>query len=100
MWTTDVCQVDQNPLLEVELVPNTETIVYHQYQHQPDPTPPLRFFNRVVPLHDGWNYSAPAGRVTPFLDNTSVDQPDEQTMSLTVDVHTDWHHNRMTMTCV
>jgi hypothetical protein len=45
MWKTDGRQVAQNPLLEMELVPNTETIVHHQYQHQPDATNPLRFFD-------------------------------------------------------
>ena len=100
MWTTDVCQVAQNPLLELELVPNTETIVHHHHQYQPDGTLPLCIFNRVVSLHDGWNFSSPAGRVPPFLANTAVDQPDIQAMSLAVGVYTDWHRNRMTMACV
>jgi hypothetical protein len=84
----------------MELVPNTETIVHHQYQHQPDATNPLRFFDWVTPLHVGWNFSAPAGAVPPFLANTAVDQPDIQAMSLAVGVYTDWHRNRMAMTCV
>ena len=99
-WTTDVRQVAQIPLFELELVPNTVTVVSHQHQHQPDATPPLCFFNRVTPLHAVWNFSAPSGQVPPFLPNTVVDQPDVQVMSLTVGVCIDWNRNHMTMVSV
>ena len=66
--------------------------------HQTDATGPLCFFNTVTPVDVGWNFSAPAGFVPPFLTNTIVTQPDVEDMMLSV--RTDWNRNRMTMACV
>ena len=96
MWTTDVWQALHNPLLELEVVSNSETPVPNLTPHLVQPQDPLCFFNSVCPIDVLWNFSAAAGSVPPFLTDTVVDQPAVQEMILSRGVYREWYRNRMT----
>ena len=98
MYTTDV-QVHPNNALRLQPVPGTMVAVPTLTQHIVLPTLPLRFWNIVCPIHQGWNFSTPVGSLPPFVAGTQVDQLEVETMNLHL-VYPLWFRNRMTMGCV
>jgi len=78
MWTTDVQQVTQNPLQELELDNSLSSPEFRDTGDQSDSTPsgssrssPSVFF-LMVTLDVGWNFSVPPGSVPPFLAGTQT----------------------------
>ncbi len=92
-------KVNPNNHLRLRLVPHSMTHVPTFSQHIVQAMLPLRFWNTVSNVHQGWNFSTPLGSVPPFEAGTAVDQPEVETMSTHL-VYPLWFRNRMVMGCV
>ena len=98
MWTTRVQVHPLNPL-RLMLVPLSEMTVPSLTAHVVGPMQPLRFWNMVCAIPQGWNFSTPLVSVPPFVGGQIVDQPDVEAMLLNL-VYPQWFRNRMVMGCV
>ena len=95
MWTTRVQVHPLNPL-RLMLVPLSEMTVPSLIAYVVGSMHPLRYWNMVCAIPQGWNFSTPLASVPPFVGGQIVDQPDVEAMLLNL-VYPQWFRNRMSM---